>query len=120
MVQVLWANELVDVADVGCQIAVGGERCIWGLSSSGSPHRWEEGQGWSIQDPPAAGTIPLTSIAVGGNGECWGTCKDGLTYRFDQEFDWVKCGDMPVTRLSVGNQARIYAIAGVRNYVWKY
>ena len=37
--------------------------------------------------------------------------------RFDEDFDWLKIGEMKVKKIAVGNKNRVYAIAGVNQLV---
>ena len=99
------------------QIVVGSKDCIYGFNSVGLPFQWVEDKGWRITSPPASGQV--SQLACGTDGEPWAIDGEGQAYRWDEDFDWVKVGDMSISGIGVGNKNRVYVIAGLRKYVWK-
>ena len=99
------------------QIVVGKSDTIYAFNSVGLPFEWVEGKGWRITSPPASGQVSL--LACGSDGEPWAIDAEGQAYRWDEDFDWVKVGDMSISTIGVGNKNRVYVVAGLRHYVWR-
>jgi len=98
-------------------ITCGNKDNVWAFNEQGLPFQFETGA-WRIRSPPASGNV--VQIKCGADGDAWAIDADGQPFRFDEDFDWLKIGEMKVKKIAVGNKNRVYAIAGVRNYVWRW
>jgi len=109
--------ELKDESNRMCGLTCGNKDNIWAFNQSGLPFQFD-GKSWRICSPPASGNV--VGIQCGADGDTWAIDADGQPYRYDEDFDWLKMGEMKVKKIAVGNCARVYAIAGVKNFVWQW
>ena len=71
-----------------------------------------------ICSPPATGSV--VGIQCGADGDTWAIDADGQPFRFDEDFDWLRMGEMKIKKIGVGNKDRVYAVAGSKGYVWRW
>jgi len=98
-------------------VSCGNKANVWAFNEMGLPFQYDGGN-WRICSPPASGNV--VAIQCGADGDTWAIDADGQPFRYDEDFDWLKIGEMKVKKIAVGNFARVYAIAGAKNYVWRW
>jgi len=105
--------------DLMLGITCGSSQHAWAFNTAGLPFKFDhEANSWRICPPPASGNV--VGIQCGADGDCWAIDADGQPYRYDEDFDWLKVGEMKVKKIAVGNFARVYCIAGAKNFLWRW